>query len=530
MQVRLLLFCLLPFCVIAQKNSEKIARVLKTKPREIEKLEIKKRVNQLFLETNFNNANFKNPGELVQAKGKLILKIELAYTTYHKSENFDQHALNRKRMETLFQTAPNCANQAAVEWVLWAQTGCTSPEMGQEFFHGFIITYRDEQDSTLTNIEVDFLRKVKSGDLKSFAYDTYLKKEKAKVEANEERDPVIVLPKFAQGERARIDYFSKYLNYPSGATAARVPVQFFLDKEGKISKVVFVYPSSPKIYKDEIKEFLDNMPPWIPGTIDGKPTECMVQFTVDFMERGSVVPSPLEIYATDVPPKVKSKLPEFNYKELKPLPTSNQVSKALEKVDWKNAVMVCDVTGSMAPYTAEVVEFLKQKFTAKTDQPAHYVFFNDQYACSRKGKDKPLDITKSGIYGFTVHTLDSLVEAMVYVMERSGNNCDIEENDLEACIYTQKTYPDCGKIILVADNFATPKDMKLLPQVTVPVHVVVCGGTIVNEAYLTIAHRTKGTVTFRGRLYDQVHTCEEKGTIQIERISYMLLNGVFVRQ
>jgi hypothetical protein len=530
MQYRLLLICFLPFYFLAQKNGARIANILKVKPREIVKFELKNRPNQLFLETNFNNANFKNPKDLNQAKGKTILKIELAYTTYHKSETFDQHSLNRKRMEMLFQVAPNCAQAAAVEWVLWAQTGCTSPEMGADFFHGFVITYRDEQDSTLTSIESDFLRKVKNGDLKSYTYDTYLKKEKAKVEAAEERDPVIVLPKFAQGEKARIDYFSKALSYPSGAKAESVPVQFYIDKEGKISKVVFPERTSNKIYKDEIKDFIDNMPPWKPGTLDGKPTECMVQFTVDFMARGSVVPSPLEIYATEVPPKLKAKLPEFNYQALKPTPISNQVTKALDKMDWKNTVMVCDVTGSMAPYSAEVLEFLKVKFTSKTDPPAHYVFFNDEYACARKIKSKLPEKPKVGVYGFTVNTIDSLTEAMISVMERGGSNCDMEENDLEAILLTTQMYPECSKIVLIADNFATPKDMALLPKVTVPVHVVVCGGMILNESYLTIAHRTKGTVTFRGKPYENIAACAEKGTVVIERITYMLLNGVFVRQ
>ncbi|WP_430406481.1 hypothetical protein [Fluviicola sp.] len=340
---------------------QQIDFVLKTTPRNMEKYSKPAKKDLIFLETAFNNAIFTDKEALNSVKGKVILKIELVYTTYRKSETFDQHGLSRKRLENLFLAAPNCLNQSGIEWILVAQTGCKSAEEGPGFFHGFAITYRDLPDAVSTKVESNFLREVAAGKIKSYAYDTYLKRETEKIERDslEDVEPVIVLPKFPHSEQARINYFSNYLNFPPESTGPKkVDVQFIISREGKITKIIFPNSAGPSPYKDEISEFIKSMPDWTPGTLNGKPTECMVQFSVDFMSRGSVVPSPLEVFATEVPPKMKAKLPAYDYNAIKPQPTSNQVSKALVKVDWSKATLVCDVTGSMAPYNAQVVEFI----------------------------------------------------------------------------------------------------------------------------------------------------------------------------
>src|SRR5690606_22888480 len=111
------------------------------KPRPIVKYEVKTRPNQLVLQTAFNNAVYSDKELLKKLSTKEVLKVELVYTTYRKNETFDQHGLNRKRLESFFSAAPNSITQSGVEWVLWAQSGCTSPEEGTNFFHGVVVTY-----------------------------------------------------------------------------------------------------------------------------------------------------------------------------------------------------------------------------------------------------------------------------------------------------------------------------------------------------------------------------------------------------
>ncbi len=529
MQHRLLLICLFPFVLQAQTIKDQVDFVLKIKPRSVEKYTKPNRKDQIFLETAFNNAIFTDKELLSSVKDKVILKIELIYTTYRKSETFDQHGLSRKRLESLFQAAPNSFDQSGIEWVLIAQTGCKSAEDGANFFHGFAITYRDLPDVITTKVETNFLREVASGKIKSYAYDTYLKKETAKLEQDSlsDVDPVIVLPKFPHSEQARINYFSKYLNYPPESTGPKkVDVQFIINKEGKITQINFPNLPGPSPYKEEVADFIKNMPDWTPGTLNGKPTECMVQFSVDFMSRGSVVPSPLEVFATEVPPKLKPKLPAYDYNAIKPQPSSNQVSKALTKLDWSKATLVCDVTGSMAPYNAQVIEFIAAQLKNRLQSPKQFIFFND--GDNRKDKTKKAGQT-GGVYSYTSTNLDSISEMMISVMSK-GSGGDLPENNVEALIFALKSFPRTEKLILIADNFASPRDMSLIGSIGIPVYVVVCGGTILNADYLDLAYQTKGSLSFNGIDYADFYKFEEGSTMHIGKTTYVLKKGHFVQK
>jgi hypothetical protein len=529
MQHRLLLVCLFPLFLIGQTMQEQIDFVLKLTPRNIEKYSKPSKKELVFLETAFNNAIFTDKDVLNSLKDKVILKIELIYTTYRKSETFDQHGLSRKRLENLFLAAPNCLNQSGIEWILIAQTGCKSAEEGSDFFHGFAITYRDLPDAVSTKVESNFLREVASGKIKSYAYDTYLKKETAKIERDSLQDvePVIVLPKFPHSEQARINYFSKYLQFPPESTGPKkVDVQFIISREGKITKIIFPNSAGPSPYKDEVSEFIKNMPDWTPGTLNGKPTECMVQFSVDFMSRGSVVPSPLEVFATEIPPRMKAKLPAYDYNMIKPSPTSNQVSNSLAKVNWSNATLVCDVTGSMAPFNAQVIEFIATQLKNKLQAPKQFVFFND--GDNRKDKTKKVGQT-GGIYAYSSTSLDSISEHIISVMSK-GSGGDLEENNVEALLKALEKYPKTERLILIADNYASPRDMSLVRTIGIPVHVVVCGGTVLNEDYLDLAYQTKGSLTFNGIDYSDFYKFEEGSTMHIGKITYILKKGHFARK
>lgn len=529
MQHRLLLVCLFPLFLYCQTMQEQIDFVLKTTPRNVEKYSKPAKKDLIFLETAFNNAVFKDKELLNSVKDKVILKIELIYTTYRKSETFDQHGLSRKRLENLFLAAPNSLNQSGIEWVLIAQTGCKSAEEGPNFFHGFAITYRDLPDAVSTKVESNFLREVASGKIKSYAYDTYLKKETEKIERDSLADvePVIVLPKFPHSEQARINYFSNYLNYPPESTGPKkVDVQFIISREGKITKIIFPNSVGPSPYKDEVSEFIKSMPDWTPGTLNGKPTECMVQFSVDFMSRGSVVPSPLEVFATEVPPKMKAKLPAYDYNAIKPSPTSNQVSNSLAKVNWSNTTLVCDVTGSMAPFNAQVIEFIGNQLKNKLQGPKQFVFFND--GDNRKDKTKKVGQT-GGVYTYTSTNLDSISEQIISVMSK-GSGGDLEENNVEALVKALENYPRTERLILIADNYASPRDMSLVRTIGIPVHVVVCGGTVLNEDYLDLAYQTKGSLTFNGIDYSDFYKFEEGSTMHIGKATYILKKGHFTRK
>lgn len=512
----------------AQNISERIDVILNSRPRTMLKYPTPPRTNTMYLKSTFTQALFDDEKSLQLLKEKEITRVELVYTTYKKNTDFDQVSLNRKRLEKLFQVVPELSTQLGVEFILIAQTGCQSAEEGPNYFHGVTIVYRDKPNEVLTKVETEFIRAVKDKKAHSYAYDAYLKRETKTIElaidSVSERDPVIVLPKFPGGERARIDYFTRYLNYPSESTKpSRVDVQFILDKTGKITAVNFPNSPTSNPCQEEVKDFVNNMPNWSPGTMDGKPMECVVQFSVDFMARGSIVPSPIEIFSTEAPPK-KSSLPAFNYNEIKPVNSSNKVSQALGKSDFTKTVVVCDVTGSMAPYNAQVIEFIQGQFTAKKSSPGQFVFFND--GDNKKDKQKKIGET-GGVYAYQTKSADSVAEFMIQVMNNGNGGGDLPENNIEAILFALKKFPGTKQIILIADNFATPRDLKLLEQLTVPVKVVVCGGAILNETYLDIAYYSKGSLFFNDSEITGFELFGEGSTIKVGTLTYVLHKGHF---
>lgn len=516
------------FAVNAQTVPEKIEAILNTRPRVMPKYGTPVKPRVIYLKSDFNNALFEDKASLEGLKDKEILRVELVYTTYKKNEDFDQRALNKKRLEKLYATVPELAAQQGVDFILIAQTGCTAPEEGKNYFHGVVITYRDKPDEVMTKVETSFLRDVKDKKAHSYSYDTYLKRETKAVEEALDtvtsKDPVIILPEFPGGERSRINYFTKYLNYPTESTKpGRVNVQFIIDKKGDVTAVHFPNSAVSNPCQEEVKDFVMNMPDWKPGTLDGKPVECVVQFSVDFTARGSVIPSPIEIFTTEAPPP-KSSLPGFNYNEIKPTNSSNKVLAALAKSDLNNAVVVCDVTGSMAPYSAEVIEFIQNQIKGKKAVPSRFVFFND----GDKKKDKQKKVGETGgIYKLTSANLDSIVEFMIRVMETGNGGGDLPENNVEAVIYAKKEFPNAKEIILIADNFATPRDLKLCNELSVPVKVIVCGGAILNEAYLDIVYYSKGTLVYNEAEITNISSFEEGATVKVGSMTYILSKGHF---
>lgn len=523
-----LLACCVWLSLKAQTSAEKIEAILDSRPRVMPKYQTPPRNQVIYLKSAFTEALFEDQDLLKSLSNKVITRVELVYTTYKKNEEFDQRALNKRRLELLFKTVPELTDQQGVAFILIAQTGCQSAEEGVAYFHGAVITYRNKPDEILTELETNFLRSVKETKAHSYAYDTYIKRETKAMELIADtittKEPVIVLPQFPGGERSRINYFTRYLNYPSESTKpGRIDAQFVIDKTGKVTAVHFPNSTSSNPCLEEVKDFIENMPDWKPGTMDGKPVECVVRFSVDFMTRGSVVPSPLEIFTTVAPPK-KSHLPAFNYNDVRPTNTSNHINTALSKSDLTGTALVCDVTGSMAPYNAEMIEFIQTQLKTKKVFPNRFVFFND--GDTKKDKQKKIGETE-GVYSFQSNNLDSIVEFMIRVMKRGNGGGDLPENNLEALLRAKADFPDVKQLILLADNFATPRDMKLCEQLTVPVKVIVCGGTILNEAYLDIVYYSNGSLVYNDMEVKDISAFEEGATVRVGSMTYILKRGHF---
>lgn len=529
MKLRLLLIsCCAVLSISAQETTESlIARVIDVQPRLIPKYDAHERSHTYLLRTGFNDAIYTNKTGLASLREKVIVKVELIYTTYRKSETFDQHGLNRKRLRSLIAAAPQLLNQPGIEWVLIGQTGCTSSEEGKDYFHGVSITYREPASEALRETELSFLKEVASGTVPAYSYDAYVDYKMPKDSTSGGSSPIIKMPEFPGGERNRIDYFTRNLNYPAqGETGEpeQVAAQFVIDQEGKIKNISLPNGGNSP-FDEEVLRFLKSLPNWKPATVDGKRIDCMVMLTVDFMDRGNVAASPLEIYAMNAPEIPKA--PKFDYSRIKPTPQSKMISTTLAKNDWKNTVLVCDVTASMAPYSAQVLEYLKAEFKQKDTTLTRFVFFND--GDERKDNSKKIGAV-GGVYTTHVTTLDGVLKVMEEAMKK-GSGGDLPENNLEALIKAENFCPTCVSTTLIADNLASPRDLSLVAQLTKPVHVIVCGNSpVLNADYLNLARTTKGSLHFQNQEFSNLHTFEEGATVQVGKETFVVKKGKFVRK
>lgn len=194
-------------------------------------------------------------------------------------------------------------------------------------------------------------------------------------------------------------------------------------------------------------------------------------------------------------------------------------------VNWKNMLVVCDVTGSMSPYTAQLLFWIKSNQRLNTFK--QIVFFNDD---EDRSNDQTRTFDESGIWTIETSNSEKMLRTAFEAMEKG----DHYENNLEAICYAIKKYPENKQnVVLIADNWETPCDMRLvefLKKNKVPVRIVICGVTDrLNIAYLELAYATGGSIhTMEQDLLDIAKIGEGK-TFKIGDLRFRMSGGRFVQ-
>lgn len=205
------------------------------------------------------------------------------------------------------------------------------------------------------------------------------------------------------------------------------------------------------------------------------------------------------------------------------LPDSTVFKVFKRNKNWSEMLIVSDITGSMAPYTTQLILWFKLNMDSK--KVKDIVFFND--GDSKADKDKKLGVT-GGIYHTRAKTYEEVVELSEKAI-KAGNGGDCPENDIEALLAGMKFSPDAKEIILIADNFAPIKDYALIEKLDKPVRVILCGATFsVNTQYLDLARKTGGSVhTMEEDLMDLIKLMEGS-TIKFNHRTFLIEKGSFV--
>lgn len=196
------------------------------------------------------------------------------------------------------------------------------------------------------------------------------------------------------------------------------------------------------------------------------------------------------------------------------------------KKEWKDMLVVADVTGSMSPYTAQLLLWIKANQTMKTFK--QIIFFNDD---DEKSTNQMGKLDESGIWDIESGNSKKVIEK---AFEAMSNGQHIE-NNLEAICYAIQKYPENKqKVVMIADNWEDPCDMHLLEflkKEKIPVRIIICGVTDrLNTKYLDIAYATGGSVHTMEEDLEQLAKLGDGKSFKLNGLKFKMVNGSFVQE
>ncbi|CAG0982675.1 hypothetical protein FLAV_01854 [Flavobacteriales bacterium] len=495
----------------------------------------KKNGNKIYIQTPFASPVIISSVNKDILKKKTITQIELVYTTYKLSEKFNQTELNYNRLEKLRKAAPFLFTENTIEWVFTAQTACVSPADGKNYFHGFVIHFRSEATLEEAKREVEYLERLLGEKTSQVTEDVFVKQGKFKMAH------VDMLAEFNGGKTALNNHIKENINYPEKNSNTRIKgiilTSFTVNENGKISDVQLVNGSNTH-YDSVVVEMIKKMPLWKPALLNGRNTSSTFVLPLKFYESGKVEVAQSLLKENDgfdyaeylmlnqgltmVPIK---ETPVITAKEVKLTLPDSSVFRILERnTEWNHLLVAVDVTGSMYPYLAQVLLWYKENEKPFSPKVKMVAFFND-------GDNKPDREKKTGNVGgvYTGNYLgyETLKNNMKFAMAHGGGG-DREENNIEAILNATAKCPDCTNILMIADNFATPRDLSLTNQVIHPVHILLCGTHFgINTHYLNLARATKGSVHTANQDIVNLHKLANGDEIEIEGMYYILQQNKF---
>lgn len=390
----------------------------------------------IFIGVDFGSSTFRNLDVLKRFDGNSITAVEMVFSSFSRSESFDQVGLNRQRLFSLQKAAPELFDDESISWSMLRQTACHSLQESEKLFHGFVVhlapgkSVRDREGKLMPlAASVAPFEKMPKKNL--VTRDTIIREMSVTMRDERKRDCTPTgkyLPNDKQKARKGIRYDSKGKN--------RNP-----EKKCVVTHK-YVYDTTFIAQKYQV------------NAATGK-----------LIDRSMEVDRKRDTVVSDVM-------------------TRNWKAWKQEKL-----IIVQDVTGSMSDYLTQMLIW-HEMYAAQGVN--HYVFFNDG---DNKPERKKLVGKTGGIYYVESSQLSDIQE-MAQQASRAGRGGATPENNIEAILYAQKECPDCTSIVMIADNYAPVRDMELLPKVKLPVRIIVCGGNgeQVHSDYLSIAALSGGSV------------------------------------
>lgn len=429
----------------------------------------------VWLEMPFASATFVHPSEVAQLRGLLVERVDLVYTQFAVSLDFNQQGLNNRRLAAFLQLLPGVAINPLTEWRLIGQSGASSPESGRTFFHGFVVVVREPVSPELSRSELRFLDSLLGGGGASTIADG---SGSTSVSGDPSGEGITTIA----GREVRIRR-----NIPNDS------LRFFLvptQQDGSIVEARWTDSAHTTIaYTERIMDH-------------------RMRRTVKLSEDSLRASGPL-----------RSRLLN-GYSRYNP---DSVIISTFQRNGWRNVALVCDVTGSMSPYTAQLFAWLQAPQT--TSRCSGFLFFND--GDSKKTSQKAIG-RAGGLYAISSTNFDSISRTAVRCMN-GGDGGDLPENYLEALLAAVNRFPTTTELVLIADNFSSPRDMELFSKLNRPVHIILCGARSgVNPDYLFLARQTGGSVHTVTQDVTNLSTLKDGEYVQIGRQRFLLRDERFI--
>ena len=516
--------------------SQEIETILALTPVKQEKRSPISENREFFIQTPFAKPLIIDQSEQSQIIEATVLKVELVYTAYRSEASFDQNALNEKRLLSLQAQIPSLFSDYSIEWKLVEQTGCNSPATCNKLFHGFIVTTRAPYTEEDMKEEMAFLDELfkpappaPEADKVKVAPSDSIMPEKAIIYSELNPADVKLAPEPAPDSKGFTPAY-----YPTGNIGLLSRLNYYLGRPGKADPEELYYARLTIDQKGQVHSVELRLEEgkgksatalhkelgagkWKPARMGTTRVVDQVELKLIVSHRG--VGMEVDGIFVETPRKSGSGLLRQVLRD------STLLEVFARHDDWNDMSIVGDLTGSMSPYTAQILLWHKLNVESNTSRTKHFTFFND-------GDSKPNKSKKAGSTGGIYHDIGDSFEDVQKLAKKcmsGGNGGDTEENNIEALISAMKNCPECKEFVLIADNFATPRDMKLLDQVTKPVRVIVCGGgSNINPAYLQIAYKTGGSVHTLKSDLDELVDKSEGSKFEFEGVSYQIKAGEIV--
>lgn len=209
--------------------------------------------------------------------------------------------------------------------------------------------------------------------------------------------------------------------------------------------------------------------------------------------------------------------------------------------EWENMLVVMDWTSSMYHNGASVMRWHREHLEKQAIR--HLVIFNDgngrPHGAKRIGRT-------GGLYFCEPNKIDDVIHSMVKAKEATLGG-DAPENDLEALVKASRRLSDYSDLVLIPDRNSSVRDIRLIPYLNKPVHIILFKGPKVRVSglgqsgqwiidewvhphYLTLASMTGGSIHTDKRDLTKLSEMKAGETLKFGLHEYVKKeNGSFVR-